>query len=269
MSLTVHFVGRVESNGELLCSYHAWTFNGKGECTSIPQTLSPEKEASLLPRACVASYPTQVRQGLIWVWGTKGLPGSDVAILAALKSPQLIDELEDPETASRLYPQQWNFRDLPYGWDFFMENVFDPAHVPVSHHKTRTNRQSDALLMAMKRATSITEIPFSQGGKLIAGHEEDAGFKYSSFSYRNGVMERQADNDFRPPSYYEIDNVSTDVKIVSFATPTRPGFCRFFSKMVIYKDKGTKEALMTGRVSSLFPAWLLHQLSSLFLVESI
>ena len=77
--------GRVESNGELLCSYHAWTFNAEGECTSIPQTLTKEKEKTLLSKACVKSYPVQVRQGLVWVWGSKGAPGSDVAIEASLK----------------------------------------------------------------------------------------------------------------------------------------------------------------------------------------
>ena len=61
--------GRVEGNGELLCSYHAWTFNGEGECTSIPQTLTKEKEKTLLSKACVKSYPVQVRQGLVWVCG--------------------------------------------------------------------------------------------------------------------------------------------------------------------------------------------------------
>ena len=121
--------GRVESNGELLCSYHAWTFNGEGECTSIPQTLTKEKEKTLLPKACVKSYPTQVRQGLVWVWGSRGAPGSDVVIESMLKSPQLIRELEDTDYSGRVSPPRWNFRDLPYGWDMFMENVCDPAYV--------------------------------------------------------------------------------------------------------------------------------------------
>lgn len=132
--------GRVEKNGELLCAYHAWTFDSQGECTSIPQTLTKEKEKALLPSACVYSYPTQVAQGLIWVWGEKGKPGSDVSIEATLKSPRLIEELSDPHYADRIGPITWNFRDLPYGWDMFMENVLDPAHVVVSHHGIVGNR---------------------------------------------------------------------------------------------------------------------------------
>ena len=61
--------GRIEKNGELLCAYHAWTFNGKGECTKIPQAKSEKKEKILLsnPLSCVRSYPTQEAQGLVWV----------------------------------------------------------------------------------------------------------------------------------------------------------------------------------------------------------
>jgi phenylpropionate dioxygenase-like ring-hydroxylating dioxygenase large terminal subunit len=115
--------GRVEKNGTLLCAYHAWQFDGDGKCVSIPQSRTPEKEAVLkaCPKACVRSYPTQVAQGLIWCWGQKGLPGSDVSLQAALKSPLLIEELSDPQYQGRITPYIWNQRDLPYGWDFFME----------------------------------------------------------------------------------------------------------------------------------------------------
>jgi phenylpropionate dioxygenase-like ring-hydroxylating dioxygenase large terminal subunit len=69
----------------------------------------------------VRSYPTQVAQGLIWCWGQMGLPGSDVSLQAALKSPLLIEELSDPQYQGRITPYIWNQRDLPYGWDMFME----------------------------------------------------------------------------------------------------------------------------------------------------
>ena len=62
-----------------------------------------------------------VEQGLVWVWGQKGAPGSDVAVEAALKSPQLIEELADPHYEGRVLPFSYNTRDLPYGWDMFME----------------------------------------------------------------------------------------------------------------------------------------------------
>jgi phenylpropionate dioxygenase-like ring-hydroxylating dioxygenase large terminal subunit len=113
----------VEANGTLLCAYHAWQFDGDGKCVSIPQSRTLEKEAALKasPKACVRSYPTQVAQGLIWCWGQMGLPGSDVSLQAVLKSPLLIEELSDPQYQGRITPYIWNQRDLPYGWDMFME----------------------------------------------------------------------------------------------------------------------------------------------------
>ena len=119
--------GRVEKSGELLCSYHAWTFNGEGRCTHIPQASgeSAENLQKRNDRSCAKSFPVQIEQGLIWVWGDSGLPGSDVHIEAALKRPRLIEELQDPQYKDRIAPIKWNFRDLPYGWDMFMEVCID------------------------------------------------------------------------------------------------------------------------------------------------
>ena len=47
----------------------------------------------------------------------------------------MIEELSEeyPSKDRVLAPIRWNFRDLPYGWDMFMENTLDPAHVVVSY----------------------------------------------------------------------------------------------------------------------------------------
>ena len=37
--------GRIESDGTLLCAYHAWRFDNKGNCVSIPQSPDKETEA--------------------------------------------------------------------------------------------------------------------------------------------------------------------------------------------------------------------------------
>jgi phenylpropionate dioxygenase-like ring-hydroxylating dioxygenase large terminal subunit len=133
--------GRIEPDGTLLCTYHAWRFDSSGACTSIPQAKK-EKEAELcaLPKACAIQHPVQEAQGLLWVWGEPGAPGSDAAIEASLKVPSLIPELEDPATKDRAKRLTWSIRDMPYGWDYFLENVLDPAHVSVSHHGITGNR---------------------------------------------------------------------------------------------------------------------------------
>lgn len=179
--------GRVEKNGELLCAYHAWTFDGEGRCTHIPQTETDEKESAILSRGCVKSYPTQVLQGLIWVWGEKGEPGSDVAIESRLKKPRTIEELEDPKYHGRIAPFKLNFYDIPYGWDMFMENVMDPAHVPVSHHGITGNRYKDAVPVIMDRVKGRSETPIHEGGELNPSYPEDAGFRYA-LKFANEVL---------------------------------------------------------------------------------
>ena len=273
--------GRVESNGELLCSYHAWTFNGEGECTSIPQTITKEREVSLLARACVQSYPTQVLQGIIWVWGSKGALGSDVALEAALKTPHIIDELEDPAVKHRISPPVWTFRDLPYGWDIFMENVADAAHVPVSHHGLNGNRYKDAQPISFKRATSVTEIPASKGGKLVPGYEEDAGFMYEIQSFRGG-KEIKITSDFRPPCLLKSKFENSKMTQYLYATPKKPGYCRFLSVAVSIKDLRTEnlpDAVSVkrtknnspGRLKGLprvpVPKWYFHLFLNRFMVR--
>lgn len=119
--------GRVEADGTLLCAYHAWRFNAAGQCVRIPQALDAETEATHCanPKSCAIAYPTQEQQGLVWVWAESG---AQAAVESQERSPRLVPELE--ESTDRVVKLFWNLRDLPYGWDFFMENVSDPAHVP-------------------------------------------------------------------------------------------------------------------------------------------
>lgn len=43
------------------------------------------------------------------------------------------------------------FRDLDYGWDTAMENLLDPSHVPIAHHKVLSTRdQAQPVLMDVK-----------------------------------------------------------------------------------------------------------------------
>ena len=109
--------GRIEKTGELMCAYHGWRFDGSGACTDIPQALNKEVKESFLanPKSCAYSYPTQCIDGIIWVWGEKGVPGSDVALEASLKKPRLVAELHDHKYKDRISPYDFSISDVPYG----------------------------------------------------------------------------------------------------------------------------------------------------------
>jgi phenylpropionate dioxygenase-like ring-hydroxylating dioxygenase large terminal subunit len=115
--------GRIEDDGTLLCSYHAWRFDGQGSCVAVPQ-LESENELMRIkhnPKSKCNSYPTKVINGILFVW-----PSSDKdAVLESELTPVVHRPAE--VDVKRLWEGPWNFRELPYGADFFIENVVDPG----------------------------------------------------------------------------------------------------------------------------------------------
>ena len=212
--------GRVESDGTLLCAYHAWRFDAKGNCVNIPQSQDKQTEIKYCsnPKSCAVVYPTQERQGLIWVWAESGAQAEQES---QLRQPRLIPELEsDSQQVVKLF---WNIRDLPYGWDFFMENVADPAHVPVSHHGIIGSRYQDAKYYDMPRLREIST---------------QEGFSFAITPTNETVAE--AVHDFQPPCLMRIVTDFDDggkLILVLYAVPTRPGWCRHIGCQVLVKNE--------------------------------
>jgi phenylpropionate dioxygenase-like ring-hydroxylating dioxygenase large terminal subunit len=251
--------GRIEKTNELLCAYHAWKFNGDGKCTSIPQSRTKEKEFSLInsPKSCVKSYPTQVNQGLIWVWGEK-----TTELEPYLKTPNLVEELTDPQyNGTYSTPIQWVFRDIPYGWDMFMENTLDPAHAPVSHHGIMGNRYKDPTFIEVTKLEDEEGLKYKVKNTVFNLNSSSKSLN-SSFTTLN----------FRPPCLNKVvtDNLDgTKTILALYATPTKPGHCRFFILQLLINSKNNKKAKGIGIFTIRMPTWLLHILSNLFLHQDL
>lgn len=115
--------GRVENDGTLLCSYHAWRFDGEGSCVAVPQIASEKmlETIKVSPKAQCNAFPTKVINGILFVW-----PSSDEnAVLESELTP--VTHRPAEEDKERLVEGPWNFRELPYGADYFLENVVDPG----------------------------------------------------------------------------------------------------------------------------------------------
>ncbi|GFR50980.1 hypothetical protein Agub_g13305 [Astrephomene gubernaculifera] len=244
--------GRVESDGSLLCAYHAWRFDGSGRCTALPQAESREAESRACsnPRSCARVYPTCEAQGLLWVWGEAG-PGGQAA--SCMRPPAIIPELEELP-ASQVHPLPWYFRDLPYSHDYFLENVTDPAHVGVSHHKMAGNRYNPDQYFAVDELQPPTA---------------NGGFKYRVKSRAPTSPETSySTTTFLPPSLIKIRTEFQDggtLLLALYSCPTRPGHTRHIGRQILIRDPAGRLPRGLAFFAAPMPVWLSHTLASLFL----
>lgn len=114
-------------DGKLECLYHGWQFGANGKCLHIPQL----SEGATIPHnACVKSYTVVEKQGIVWLW-----PGD--AEEADEKLLPILKELDDSKFIKRDY-----LLNLPYDQSYFIENVIDPAHIPINHDGKRFQREN-------------------------------------------------------------------------------------------------------------------------------
>mmetsp|Transcript_101278 Transcript_101278/g.285531 ORF Transcript_101278/g.285531 Transcript_101278/m.285531 type:complete len:520 (+) Transcript_101278:109-1668(+) len=116
--------GAVEPDGSLRCFYHGWAFAGSGKCTALPQLPSGAR----IPRAaCVAPHELRVREGIVWVW----MGGGGAA--PPFEPPCSPDDLDANVADFQVYDFTY---ELPYDHSYLVENLADPAHIPISHDRT-------------------------------------------------------------------------------------------------------------------------------------
>ncbi|CAM9255533.1 unnamed protein product, partial [Hapterophycus canaliculatus] len=193
-----------------------------GKCLSIPQSDRGGKDEAS-PRACVKPYPTQVAQEIVWVWADNG---PDAVLESLLTEPALVSTLEDKEgiKSGKVVPGRWTQRDLAYGWDTFLENVLDPAHVVVSHHGLMGKR-------SMAKPIELKTVPeMTKDGFVVDNNSPQFGAK-------------QGITTFCPPALVEIITELGDgtlISLVQYIIPTRPGWSRMFNRQMTIKPGGTE-----------------------------
>lgn len=123
-------------DGRLECLYHGWQFEGDGKCVKIPQLPADAK----IPRsACLKPYEVQDSQGVIWVWMSQ-------------KTPPNLSKIPWFENFARPgFNDISTIHELPYDHSILLENLMDPAHVPISHDRTDwTAKREDAQALGFK-----------------------------------------------------------------------------------------------------------------------
>ncbi|MBE9032644.1 Rieske 2Fe-2S domain-containing protein [filamentous cyanobacterium LEGE 11480] len=219
--------GRITADGHLECPYHGWTFAGTGECQTIPQQTANDA-AETSQRACIRSFPTAERQGMLFVF-----PGQ--ADNAATTPVPIIGPLETDPDGWTLFD---TFRDLPYDALTLLENVLDPSHLPFTHHNSVGKRENAAPM----------DLQIVESGK--------QGFRGTwPEGPRKGNLGKQ-DTVFVAPNlmWHELTSKQFGRTLtVVYATPTRKGECRLFARFPFqFSSKIPALAI------SLMPRWYSH-----------
>jgi phenylpropionate dioxygenase-like ring-hydroxylating dioxygenase large terminal subunit len=208
-----------------------WAFAGDtGACESIPQDREGGS-AHKSPRACATAYPTEVRQGMLFVWlnATPLAGGGVVPPLPTLK------ELDDPE-----YVVIDIARDLPYDYATLFENVLDVAHVPSVHHLTVSNRANAAPVDLEVLAPGVTAAGFD--GLWQEGP-------------RRGKLGSQHTHFIAPSLMYHslsAPSLGTTLTVV-YATPIAPGKVRLMARFP-FRFNSWLPRLVISRA----PRWVQH-----------
>jgi len=250
--------GRIEDDGSLLCAYHAWRFDSTGKCTDLPQAKTPVSGWNPKTIPCATSFPVKVAgSGVIFVWPQAG---PEAEATAATTEPRGFEEMLGGDRTladGTVLHTKWGVRDLPYGWDFFMENVNDPAHVPVSHHNMVGNRYDDPRYFDLLPIDKITV---------------QDGFRYAP---SNEFMEDKKNLGsgsfwFSPPCFVRIQSPfvnGVEANICLYATPTTPGYTRAITSQVFRLEKPFAASLtgLSAFALSCMPRWVSHVFGAKFI----
>jgi len=230
--------GRIEDDGDLMCSYHGWEFEcGTGKCSSLPQ--APDALASKITanvgRSGVQLLPVQEKYGLLWIWPDTSPEGLLSSVATESMAIPPLEALEDAETVTT--DGHWYARDLLYDWDTFVENIVDPSHVPYAHHGIQGSRkkpmQFGLKLSRSERDSGVRGDLCPQDPALVNVAEEAAKHEGSFIEFRPPFLIRY--NFQSRSSFGKTKEVDTKraANLCIFGIPTKPGHCRVLFKFVI------------------------------------
>ncbi len=196
------------------CRYHGWQFDLEGKVTTIPQLEENKSIESVQQKGGnVKTFPVHEVGDLLFVFLPSSLHGE-------MFPQSLLPEKQYPHVFEDNGKQVF-VRELPYSFDFLVENFMDPAHIPFAHHKLQATRD-DAIPIEMSQLVSnFTHVEVS-------------------FKDRSGKRDRDGYTSFQRPCYYHygeytgegIDEPtgkkSRNPMLKIFLTPVHAGKSRAF-----------------------------------------
>lgn len=219
-------LGNINTDGNLVCRHHGWCFNSEGKCTKIPMLAGSEAETTACKseRSTVTTYPTQVAQGLLWVW-----PDHSVTAFTDSQSKQ---PATIPETELDINANDWYMFEASVGYTVSVESSFDPSHAQFLH----------AGIGSFSPEKAVTIQQFEQIGDITP----EGGFLLQHSGYNISNKDMQASRKFTPPcantTVYKYSNGAMNLFQLYFV-PTKPGYCRYMVKFITGLNTPTKKSL--------------------------
>lgn len=219
--------GRINEQDLLECPYHGWAFSNKGNCEIIPQQLTGGN-AEKSPRACVKSFPTMVKQDLLFTYIGDPEKANSTPI-------PIVESLEEE-------PEKWTilntFRDIPYDAFTLLENVLDSSHIPYTHHASVGNRKN----VSSVELEIVNSDKNGFNGVWKEGPRKGAlGTQYTSFIAPNLMFHDLTSKQFGR------------TLTVVYATPISKGKCRLFARFPFQFSSKIPEFFI-----KLTPNWYSH-----------
>lgn len=123
--------GRLDDDGCLVCPYHAWTFDGDGNCVAVP---SSGPDATIPPAAHLQLLAVQERFGLVWLCpGTPRADPPDIAQDHDVSYRRLTAGMETWQTsAARMTDNFCDVAHFPYVHAGTIGPDADPVVAPIT-----------------------------------------------------------------------------------------------------------------------------------------
>jgi len=180
--------GRVNPKTNCIeCPYHGWNFDTEGTVQHIPQ-LEPTKSITSVQKnqgGNIQTFPVHPVGDLLFVFLPSSLHGEmfPQSLLPEEWYPHLSNQLKDGK--------QIFVRDLPYSFDFLVENFMDPAHIPFAHHKLQSTRDDGMPIPIEELVSNFTHVE-------------------ASFKDVTAKRPRDAYASFQRPSFYHFGEYKGD-----------------------------------------------------------
>lgn len=157
-------LGEVNCNSEIVCPYHAMSFDATGQCTQIPADL---KVTAFPQNANLRTYKTQSKYGFVWI--SLGEPTQEIPTFAEWEQENAITFQCGPYPISASAPR-------------IVENFVDIAHFPFTHRGLLGDpahpEVSNYTLSVSAEEISASDIHFYQPNPEGTGEAKSVSYLY-------------------------------------------------------------------------------------------